>query len=69
MPHLSARDHTSQASARQGSGPDLMWGTPNTNTHYLSAMTRLDIAQSNDRLHTIYKSLRGMGVLETPVDV
>ncbi|KAJ8588100.1 hypothetical protein M405DRAFT_882378 [Rhizopogon salebrosus TDB-379] len=59
MHRLSAKDPTYQQTSGQKPGPKLKW----------SNLIRLDITRSNDRLHTVYKNLMGMGVSKTPVDV
>jgi hypothetical protein len=56
MHRLAAKDPTHQIDL--GSDVKLKW----------SAVLRLDIARSNDRLRTIYNNLKGIGVLETPAD-
>lgn len=62
MALLAEKDPTYQghANSRLGAGPvQLKW----------SSLLRLDVARSNNRLHTVYNSLKEIGVLETPVDV
>ncbi|KAJ8579486.1 hypothetical protein M405DRAFT_886440 [Rhizopogon salebrosus TDB-379] len=61
MRRLSQKDPTynlEEDLAEWDRDPQVQW----------SNMLRLDIVRSNDRLHTIYKSLKGMGVLEVPAD-
>jgi hypothetical protein len=58
MHRFSLMDPTYKDPTEHVPDPDVGW----------SKMLRLDIARSNDRLHTIYKSLKGMGVLEVPAD-
>ena len=52
-------DTTYQGSDSNIDNEELKW----------SSLLRLDLARSNDRLHTIYKSLKESGVLRTPGDV
>lgn len=57
---LGAKDSTYQINT-SSSDVKLTW----------ASLLRLDVARSNDRLRTIYSSLtlKGIGVLTTPVDV
>jgi hypothetical protein len=58
MHRISQTDPTYKDPTEQVPDADVGW----------SKMLRLDIARSNDRLHTIYKILKGMGVLDVPAD-
>ncbi|OAX34399.1 hypothetical protein K503DRAFT_774595 [Rhizopogon vinicolor AM-OR11-026] len=59
MHRLASKDPTYQAHTSGAAALQLNW----------SSLLRLDVARSNDRSRIIYNSLKGIGVLETPVNV
>ncbi|KAG2129539.1 hypothetical protein BD769DRAFT_1454968 [Suillus cothurnatus] len=59
MHSLSAKDPNYLAPGKQRPNQKLKWNNA----------LRIDVPRSRDRLRTIYKTLKNMGVLEVPADV